>query len=149
MCPCVHVSEDWPSEFLTVPVGTPHPHPAPPAPSSGSVYLGRWIRLYEGGGGGSDYKSRQPARGADVGPQWAGRGLAALTPRLRHRPSRAGSRLPCRCLGPPRATGLLPRTPPPAASRLLPRAPAAGHRDARARATGRSAGAGDEREEPA
>lgn len=50
----------------------------------------------------------------------------------------------CSLLGAAAAPGLLA----PLRPRLPPCAPAAGHRDARARATGRSAGAGDEREEP-
>lgn len=110
------------------------------------------LRVRSGRGLGLQVPAACAARRGAAGGRGAavvGRGLAALRARLRHLPRRAS----CRVLQvPPTSRPASPPRAPRPASRapgLPPRAPAAGHRDARARATGRSAGAGDEREEPA
>lgn len=122
------------------------PHVAVPAPQPPRVPpLGVWRRRSRTTNPGS----KRARRGR--GPQWAGRGSAArcgARSRLRHGQSRAAAS--CRCLRETRVS--IPRFT--ASPARLPRgrsgrAPSRGLAHAGTRATGRSAGAGDEREEPA
>lgn len=84
-----------------------------------------------------DYKSQQPLRlDARRPTAVGGAGLGGA-----ENPTAAPSQAPTAA-----SAQAARRTP---ALRPPPRALAAGHRDAQAQATGRSAGAGDEREEPA